>query len=104
MVLSADMAPFMHIPHRFFLRLEGSIRKTQDLKRLEFCNLFKVLNCDAIRTFLLQVYVQLHQQLIQCGALKVVLTLKFWQMILFKKKDQESSKQWLWRKGCNQAA
>lgn len=29
---------------------------------------------------------QLHQQLIQCGALKVVLTLKFWQMILFKKK------------------
>lgn len=86
MVLSADMAPFMHIPHRFFLRLEGSIRKTQNLKRLEFCNLFKVLNYDAIRTFLLQVYVQLHQQLIQCGALKVVLTLKFWQMILFKKK------------------
>lgn len=39
---------------------------------------------------MLQVYVQLRQQLIQNGALKVVLTLKFWQMRLFKKKKKRS--------------
>lgn len=39
MVLSADMAPFMYISHTSFLRLEGSITKTQYLKGQVFCSL-----------------------------------------------------------------